>query len=104
MHVNVKIENLDRTIEVEPGQNLRSALLDNDIEVYTFRDKILNCRGKGLCGTCRIEVVEGPGLSDASLYERIRVRDLPNGRLACQTRCYQDAVIRTLITPAAVEY
>ena len=108
MTVKVKIENLDKTIEVEVGDNLRGALLDNDVEIYEGIHKLLNCQGKGLCGTCVIDVVEGAGLSDQSAYEKARAKIKAGGRvehprLACLTRCYQNCAIRTLPQPALVE-
>jgi ferredoxin len=119
MTVKVKIDNLDRTIDAEVGENLRDVLLDADVDLYPGIDRVINCRGKALCGTCQIEVVEGAeGLSDFSLYERFRIfcQDgidrivsrfgvkrpcwfRPNRRLACQARIYRDAVIRTMVTP-----
>ncbi|MBI1784507.1 2Fe-2S iron-sulfur cluster binding domain-containing protein [Candidatus Sumerlaeota bacterium] len=108
MTVKVKIENLEKTIEVEVGDNLRGALLDNDIEIYEGIHKLLNCQGKGLCGTCVIDVVEGAGLSDQTAYEKARARFQAGDRaeyprLACLTRCYQDCTIKTLPQPALVE-
>lgn len=102
MKVKVTIENLEQTIEAEVGENLRNVLLEHDIQLYpkTLQGH-LNCHGKGLCTTCQIEVVNGPGLSDQSFYERLRIG--PKRRLACQTRIYQDAVIRTLHQTAPVE-
>jgi ferredoxin len=102
--VKVRIENLDRTIEAEVGDNLRSALLNHNVPLYVGIHNLINCRGKGLCGTCVVDVVEGPGLSDLSLYEKLRAgftagKRASNPRLACMTRCYQDATIRTLTEP-----
>lgn len=112
MKVKVKIENLHQEVEAEVGQNLRQALGDHDIKIYKGIDSLANCRGLGLCGTCQIEVVEGEGLNDESLYEKIRIKVAQlmgmaskgdHRRLACQTRIYQDVVIRTLITPPSHE-
>lgn len=120
MKVRVKLKNLDREVDVIVGQDLRSGLLDNDIEVYDGNVpmlplpwKLLNCQGHGLCGSCMINIVEGQeGLSPQTLWEKIRVgifsamRAKEKGttfgkpRLACLTRCYQDAVIETMASPA----
>lgn len=115
--VKVKIENLEREIEAEVGDDLRTALLENKIEVYDGRVpltpipwSLANCLGHGTCGSCLIDVVEGAeGLSDATWYERLRARmfnalharttkkpKLAHPRLACLTRCYRDTVIRTM--------
>ena len=101
MKVTVKIENIERTIELEPGGNMRKALLENGIQLYASNQEHLNCHGLGGCTRCQIEVVEGPGLSDQSMYERLRVGT--KRRLACQMRVYQDSVIRTLHQAAPVD-
>jgi len=102
MKLKVKIENLDETIEIEAGGNLREALLENDIVLYGSIGKHTNCRGKGLCTNCKIEIVEGEGVSDQHPIERARIG--AGKRLACQARVYQDTVIRTLHDPVVVEY
>lgn len=101
MKVKVKVENLDREIECEVGQDLRSALLEHNIPLYGPIAKLTNCKGHALCGTCRIEVVDGfEGLSDQTFYEKMRIGAKDHTqRLACLTRCYQDAVIRTFHAP-----
>lgn len=101
MKVKVKIENLDQTVEGEVGEDLRQILVDNDIPLYEGIHNLINCRGKGLCGTCLIEVAEGAEkLSDASTYEKVRAGK--GRRLACQTRIYGDATVRTLVQPAEI--
>lgn len=110
MNVKITIENLNRTIEAEVGQDLRSALLENDVEVhqgfkrYTF-PVLGNCDGHGVCGSCVVDIVKGDGLSDQTMYEKVRSqmyagKRAANPRQACLTRVYQDCVIRTLATPA----
>ncbi len=95
MKVKVKIENLDREIEMEVGEDLRSALLENDIDLYGRKFAHRNCHGHGMCTKCQVEVREGESAcSDQSVYERARVGS--KRRLACQTRVYQDIVIETL--------
>ena len=120
MMVKIKVENLDREIEIPVGQDLRTALMENDIEVYEGFWKLANCQGHGLCGTCQVDVLEGPGLSDMSPWEKARIHGLKvvtrltkwapswlpipkmrskepeKCRLACLARCYQDGVIRTM--------
>lgn len=112
MKVKITIQNLDRVIEVPVGQDLRSALLENDIEVYKgFIPRAINCHGKGLCGLCQIEVLDGV-VTPASFYETTRIRTHPislietedpaHKRLACLARCYQDATVRTAVTPSDI--
>jgi ferredoxin len=46
-------------IEVPDGANLRQAARAAGIQVYRGLDRLLNCRGLGLCGTCRVLVKKG---------------------------------------------
>ena len=55
----ITLEDLGRSILVPPGANLRESLLDAGVTVYPFVNAILNCRGRGLCGTCRVKVASG---------------------------------------------
>ncbi|WP_053947071.1 2Fe-2S iron-sulfur cluster-binding protein [Halolamina sediminis] len=48
------------TIQVERGRTLRDALLDAGFEVYGRVSKHANCGGRGLCGTCGVEIEDGP--------------------------------------------
>lgn len=102
MKVKLTIENLDRTIEMEVGQDIRTALLENEIQLYAPSREHTNCHGKGLCTTCQIEIVDAPGLSDQGPIEKLRIGD--ERRLACQARNYQDATIRTLHEPDPTHY
>jgi ferredoxin len=47
-------------IEVEPGRNLREALLERDFPVYGTVSQYANCGGRGLCSTCTVEVDPAP--------------------------------------------
>ncbi|KAF7817213.1 photosynthetic NDH subunit of subcomplex B 3, chloroplastic [Senna tora] len=38
---------------------LRTIMLDNKIDLYPSFKKVMNCRGRGLCGTCIVEIVDG---------------------------------------------
>ncbi|HXG13290.1 MAG TPA: 2Fe-2S iron-sulfur cluster-binding protein [Gemmataceae bacterium] len=46
-------------IEVPEGANLRQAARAAGIQIYQGLDRFLNCRGLGLCGTCRVLVKKG---------------------------------------------
>ena len=99
--------NEGKTIEVPEGTNLRKVLLKNGISPYVGKDKILNCLGNGLCGTCRVEVVDGKGappmsaLEESSLVGLVPVygRQVPkNVRLACRIDVTKDMAIKTYPT------
>lgn len=74
----------DLAIETEVGENLRSVLLDNEVEVYRgFKAKIGNCGGGGQCGFCAVEFVNSEGWEVRSEYEDKKIKNSPNSRLSC---------------------
>ena len=100
----ITLVNEGKTIEVIEGMNLRKALLKNGISPYVGKDKFLNCLGNGLCGTCRVEVVDGKGVPPMSALEESALlglapfyaRAVPkNTRLACRIDVTKDIAIKT---------
>ena len=101
----ITLVNEGKTIEVAEGENLRKILLKNGVSPYSNgRDKILNCMGNGLCGTCRVEVVDGKGAPAMSPQEEMAMygltpfyaRDIPkNVRLSCRIPVTKDMAIKT---------
>lgn len=96
--------NEGKTIDVAEGTNLRKALLKNGISPYVGKDKLLNCFGNGLCGTCRVEVVDGKGAPSMSPLEESSLlglapfyaRQIPkNVRLSCRIAVTKDMSIKT---------
>ncbi|MBF2056374.1 MAG: (2Fe-2S)-binding protein [Cyanobacterium sp. T60_A2020_053] len=69
------------------GANLREKALQNGVDIYKFRGKLMNCGGAGQCATCVVEIVEGKeNLSPKTDFEERRLKKKPdNYRLACQT-------------------
>ena len=67
-----------RRLEVAPGANLRETLLASSLTPYAEARRRLNCRGMGVCGSCKVLVREG-----TELWQR----------RACQIRCFQDMEI-----------
>ncbi|MEL6814081.1 MAG: 2Fe-2S iron-sulfur cluster-binding protein [Cyanobacteria bacterium J06598_3] len=82
-----------KTFNCKTGENLRQALLDNGIDLYSPRANYVNCMGIGTCGTCAV-AIEGT-VSDVNWRDRAR-RALPPHtptkalRLACQTKVLGD--------------
>lgn len=96
--------NEGKTIEITEGSNLRKVLLKNGISPYIGKDKFLNCLGNGLCGTCRVEIVDGKGAPTMSPLEEaallgltpIYARQIPkNVRLSCRIDVTKDMSIKT---------
>lgn len=72
---------------VAQGSNLREKALENRIDLYTLKGKLINCGGYGQCGTCIVEIVAGmENLSPKTDFEQRKLKRKPdNYRLACQT-------------------
>ena len=88
-----------RSIECLPGSNLRMVLLRARLPLYNDAAQALNCRGRGVCGTCAVRIA-GP-VSEPSAAERLRLRlpphDLASGlRLACQCSVLGDLEVEKL--------
>jgi ferredoxin len=67
-----------------------------------------DCGGRALCGTCRVSIEDGKGLSPMRALERARLEALGIGtdgrvRLACQTVARVDIEARGLVEPAGGE-
>jgi ferredoxin len=88
-------------IKCEPGSRLRNVLLRaSGINPHNDATAFANCGGNGICGTCAVEVETmdvGENVSEQSNQEGRRMRfpplrgsDVPNLRLACQTKVLDD--------------
>jgi ferredoxin len=106
----VTFVNEKKEIEVPDGANLRQEARKAGIEVYKGIDRYVNCRGFGLCGTCKVLVKKGmENLNKKTLMEKINMNTHPltmlavlghenEMRLACQVQVHGDCIIET--TPA----
>ena len=96
--LDIKFENHDRTLQVEPGTNLREAAIAAKLGIYVHVFKILNCRGRGLCASCRVEVVSGQVEERNEVENKNLAKALkknPNLRLGCQITVNDNLVVRT---------
>ena len=71
------------------------------MSVYGGPNKLLNCRGFGLCGTDRIQVSPNDCVTEMTWKERLHLDPKSGMRLACQARLRGDAKVS--IAPA-VDY
>lgn len=69
------------------GANLRIKAMENGIDIYTFKGKMMNCGGYGQCGTCIVNITEGiENLSPKTEVENRKLKKKPTTyRLACQS-------------------
>ncbi len=84
---NIKFVKENREVVAADGANLRLKAVENSIDLYTFKGKMMNCGGYGQCGTCIVEIVEGmENLSPRTQVENQKLKKKPDSyRLACQT-------------------
>jgi ferredoxin len=99
--------NEKQEIDVPAGSNLREAARQAGISIYKGLDRYLNCRGLGLCGTCRVLVKKGmENLTPKTLMERINLNAHPltlfarighedEMRLSCQVKVNGDCTVQT---------
>ena len=94
---NIKFIKENQEVIVANGANLRLKTLENDIDLYTLKGKLMNCGGYGQCGTCVVEIVEGmENLSPRTEVEDRKLRKKPKSyRLACQTLVNGPVSIKT---------
>jgi ferredoxin len=99
----VSFVNEKREIEVPQGANLRKEAQNAGIEVYRGLERYLNCRGNGLCGTCRVLVKKGTeNLSPKGFMERLKLGTMLSAighedemRLSCKVQVNGDCSIVT---------
>ncbi len=87
-----------KTVQAEPGSDLRKIAQGEDLNLYRHVFKLLNCRGKGLCGSCLVEIESGDAgpLSEIESKKlKSKLSDRPNIRLACQVTVDNDLVVKT---------
>ena len=93
--LKVRFEKENRTIEVEEGENLREASIRNKFSIYPHITKILNCRGRGLCTACTVQVLSGK-LESRNAVENDKLNKKPDDfRMACQVAIIDNLVVRT---------
>jgi ferredoxin len=82
-------------IQAKVGDNLRTVLLDNNVEVYRgLKQKMGNCGGAGQCTFCAADFVESEGWEPRSEYEASKLKRNPNARLSCLNNIQGPATIK----------
>jgi ferredoxin len=84
---SIKFVKEDKEIIVAQGANLREKAIQNQVDIYTFNGKLMNCGGYGQCAKCVVEIVSGmENLSARTDFESRKLAKKPDSyRLACQT-------------------
>jgi ferredoxin len=103
----VTFVNEKRELEVPAGANLRQEALKAGIQVYPGVTRYLNCRGNGLCGTCKVLITKGmENVSPPTTIEMLNLNVHPvtmtwrigheqEMRLSCQVRVNGDCTVET---------
>ncbi|HCU25454.1 MAG TPA: hypothetical protein DF383_10595 [Deltaproteobacteria bacterium] len=95
----VFFEREGKTISCNSGMNLRKLALANGISVYRGINKVFNCRGHGLCGTCLVEVQahQEIDLNPRTAMEEKQLKNYtnPRVRLSCQVRVHGNIRVKT---------
>lgn len=88
---NVTFTNWNKSVRSGALANLRTIARLAGISLYNGPAKLLNCRGAGTCGTCRVRVEPADALTPPTMREKLRGCTGPM-RLACQARIASDRV------------
>jgi ferredoxin len=94
---NITFIKENKEVIAADGANLREKAVQNGIDLYTLRGKLVSCGGYGQCGTCIVEIVEGSeNLSEKTPFEQKKLKRKPeNYRLACQTLVNGEISVKT---------
>lgn len=94
---NIKFVKENQEVIAADGANLRLKALENSVDLYTLKGKLMNCGGYGQCGTCIVEIVEGmENLSPRTDVEKRKLKKKPDSyRLACQTLVHGPVSVKT---------
>ena len=88
-NVKITINGGDKELDVESGSTLLNTLVTNDVHLPSA------CGGKGSCGQCKCQVIEGGGEilpSETSHFSRKQQQD--HWRLGCQVKVKGDLSIK----------
>ncbi len=94
---NITFVKEDKQVIAAHGANLRAKAVENGIDLYTFKGKLMSCGGYGQCGTCVVEIVRGmENLSEKTDFENRKLKRKPDSyRLACQTMVNGPVSVKT---------
>ena len=92
-----------KQVQVPEGTNLRKAALEAGVGLYPHVNKVLNCHGLALCGTCRVKITQGvENAGSKGFLGKLRLKasfafidNEDTMRLACQTQVNGDMTVET---------
>jgi ferredoxin len=94
---SIKFVKEGKEVVAAQGANLRMKAIENQVDLYTFGGKLMNCGGIGQCATCLVEVVEGmENLTPRTAFEERKLKKKPASyRLACQAIVNGEVSVKT---------
>lgn len=93
----VTFQNENVKVEVPEGTSLRKAAQQAGVSVYGGPNKLLNCRGFGLCGSDKVTITPDAGVSKQSFFEKLQFGAGSKTRLACQSKITGDVTVNTAL-------
>lgn len=94
--VTISINDGQKNVKTPSGKSLLASLADGGVHLSSA------CGGKGSCGQCKVQVIEGGGdmlPTEAVHFTRKQIKD--NWRLGCQVKVKSDMEIK--VDPAALD-
>jgi ferredoxin len=91
----------NRKVDVPAGTTLRKAAKKAGVSVYGGVNKLVNCRGFGLCGTDKVMAMPAECLNGSTFFEKLQLGEKSKERLACQVKIQGDVTVNTA---PAMEY
>ncbi len=86
---------INRKATCVPGANLRLEAQKERYPVYKGIHMLLNCNGHGLCGSCKVAVIDGRTMP-RNAAEQKKLRGVPEPwRLACQLEVLDNITVTT---------
>lgn len=95
----VFFEREGKTVNTNSGWKLRKLAQKNGVEVYKGINKLINCRGNGMCGTCMMEVYPNKAgdVNPRTAMEEKKLKKYtnPHLRLSCQVVVHGNIRVKT---------
>lgn len=84
-----------RTCAGSSGTTIRKIAKANGVAIQTGTAAWANCRGLGVCGTCRVNIDPAANVSAPNFWERFTLgKDCGKQRLACQAKITGDISVK----------
>jgi ferredoxin len=94
--VKVEFTKQKKVFTAPKGSDLREVAMTNGINPYMLMNRLFNCKGNGVCKTCKMRIIEGiENCSQPTRNESDVIAEDPTCRLSCQTMVNGDIKVET---------